>query len=178
MSELEKFIKQNRESFDEDAMPPGHESRFLMKLEKQKIEKQNSTVFWRVAAAIIVLLVAGASLLLPRFNSPMDVQYGSMTLSDVSSDMAAIETYYTSELEKKYKDLQQLSEEDPVVRNLFDELATLNDTYEELEKELYVSGSNDRVVLAMIKNFRLRLALVEKLENIKQTEQIESNENS
>jgi len=178
MSDLEKYIKQNREAFDEDAMPPGHESRFLMKLEKQKIEKQNSTVFWRVAAAIIVLLIAGASLLLPRFNSPVDVQYGSMSLSDVSADMADIELYYTSELEEKYKNLENMSEEDPQVRLLFDELAALSDEYEELEKQLYRSGTNDRVILAMIKNFRLRLALVEKIENLDTNEQNNSDENA
>ena len=78
MSELEKFIKHERDSFDEETLPLGHENRFAMKLEKNKIEKEGSVRFWRVAAAIIVLLVAGGSLLLPRFNSPADVQYGNM----------------------------------------------------------------------------------------------------
>ena len=82
--------------------------------------------------------------------------------------MANIEMNYPSELEKKYEELQEMSETDMSVRVLFDELATLNDTYEELEKELYRSGSSDRVVLAMIENFRLRLSLVEELEQIKQ----------
>ncbi|MEM9052744.1 MAG: hypothetical protein AAGC47_11880 [Bacteroidota bacterium] len=134
MSELEKFVKQERDSFDEETLPLGHENRFLMKLEKNKIEKDGSVRFWRVAAAIIVLLVAGGSLLLPRFNSPADVQYGSMSLGEVSADMANIEMYYTSELEKKYVELQEMSETDMSVRSLFDELATLNDAYEELEK--------------------------------------------
>ncbi|MCH2216025.1 MAG: hypothetical protein MK086_12725 [Flavobacteriales bacterium] len=168
MSELEKFIKQEHDSFNEEYLPLGHENRFLMKLEKDKLDKESSMKFWRVAAAIIVLLVAGGSLLLPRFNSPADVQYGSMSLSEVSADMANIEMYYTSELEKKYKDLQEMAETDMSVRELFDELAILKDQYEELEKDLYRSGSNDRVILAMIENFRLRLSLVEKLENIKQ----------
>lgn len=168
MSNLENFIKQERDSFDEEPMPLGHENRFLMKLEKSKHDNESRIRFWRVAAAIIVLLVAGGSLLLPRFNSPADVQYGSMALSDVSSDMADIELYYTSRLEEKYEGLQELSETDVQVKSLFSELASLNDEYENLEKELYRSGTSDRVILAMIENFRLRLKIVERLEKIKQ----------
>jgi len=171
MSELEKFIKQEIERFDDVELPSGHENRLLLKLEKEHAEKDNRARFWRVAAAIIVLLVAGGSLLLPRFNSPADVHYGSMSLSEVSADMANIELYYTSQLERKYVELEEMVESNLSVRSLFNELATLNDSYEQLEKELYKSGSNDRVVLAMIENFRLRLALIEKLENINNKKQ-------
>jgi hypothetical protein len=167
MSDFENFINEERDSFDEEQMPLGHENRFAMKLEKRKHDNENRQGFWRVAAAIIVLLVAGGSLLLPRFNSPVDVQYGSMALSDVSSDMADIELYYTSQLEEKYAELQELSETDIEVKILFQELASLNEEYEYLERELYRSGTDDRVVLAMIENFRLRLKIVEELEKIK-----------
>jgi hypothetical protein len=168
MSELEDFIKAEKDAFDDETMPSGHEGRFLMKLEKREIEDENRVRFWRVAAAIIVLLIAGGSLLLPRFNSPVDVQYGSMSLSEVSGDMANIEFYYTSQLEEKYAALRELSESDAQVKSLFAELASLNEEYENLEKELYRSGTDDRVILAMIENFRLRLKIVEKLEKIKQ----------
>jgi septal ring factor EnvC (AmiA/AmiB activator) len=170
MSNLEKFIKNEHDSFDEETMPLGHEGRFLMKLEKRKHDNENRVRFWRVAASIIVLLVAGGSLLLPRFNSPADVQYGSIALSDVSSDMADIELYYTSQLEEKYAGLQELSETDLNVKSLFKELASLSDEYENLERELYRSGTNDKVILAMIENFRLRLKIVEQLEKIKQAQ--------
>ncbi|MFT5595957.1 MAG: septal ring factor EnvC (AmiA/AmiB activator) [Flammeovirgaceae bacterium] len=170
MSNLENFIKNEHDSFDEETMPLGHEGRFLMKLEKRKHDNENRVRFWRVAASIIVLLVAGGSLLLPRFNSPADVQYGSIALSDVSSDMADIELYYTSQLEEKYAGLQELSETDLNVKSLFNELASLNDEYENLERELYRSGTNDKVILAMIENFRLRLKIVEQLEKIKQAQ--------
>jgi len=174
MSDLEKFIKKERDSFDEEPLPLGHENRFLMKTEKQKIENENRVRFWRVAAAITVLLLAGGSLLLPRFNSPVDVQYGSMALSDVSSDMANIELYYTSKLEEKYEGLQELSETNTEVKSLFYELTFLNEEYDNLERELYRSGTSDRVILAMIENFRLRLKIMEELEKIKNEQLSES----
>jgi septal ring factor EnvC (AmiA/AmiB activator) len=82
--------------------------------------------------------------------------------------MANIELYYTSRLAEKYAGLQELSETDTEVKSLFKELASLNDEYENLERELYRSGTSDRVILAMIENFRLRLKIVEELEKIKQ----------
>ncbi len=171
MSDLEKFISDNRDDFAEESLPEGHEQRFLLRLEKNQIDKKGRVQFWRVAAAIIVLLVAGGSLLLPRLNSPADVQYGSMALSEVSEEMADIELYYSSELDRQYESLLALSETDAGVKQLFNELDTLNVQYVDLEKQLYKSGKNDRVVLAMIENFRLRLEIVEKLERIKQQTQ-------
>lgn len=168
MSDLEKFIRDNRASFDEIELPEGHENRFEMRLEKKDVDDGDRVRFWRVAAAIIVLVVAGGTLLLPRLNSPADVQYGSMTLSEVSAEMADIEKYYSSKLSEEYSRLGDLSQSDGEVKILFDELEVLNQEYTELEKQLYKSGTNDRVILAMIENFRLRLRIVEKLEKIKQ----------
>jgi hypothetical protein len=167
MSELEKFIQSNKGAFEEAEPPAGHRNRFEMRLERERTERRDRVLFWRVAAAIIVLVVAGATLLMPRFNGPGDVSYASMSLGEVSEDMADIEKYYSSELSAKYQNLTALSREDQNVKRLFEELERLNENYAELEKQLYRSGSNDRVILAMIENFRLRLEIMEKLEIIK-----------
>jgi len=168
MSDLEKYIRDHRDDFDEVDLPLGHEGRFEMRLERRNNESKDRIRFWRVAAAIIVLVVAGGTLLLPRLNSPADVQYGSMALGEVSGEMADIERYYASKLSEEYQKLGDLSQSNEQVKRLFDELEVLNLEYSELEKQLYRSGTNDRVILAMIENFRLRLSIVEKLEKIKQ----------
>ncbi len=168
MSELEDFIKNNKEKFQSEEPTEGHADRFLRKLEKEEESKRSSGVtFWRVAAAVIVLATISVSVLLPRFNSPNDVQYASMKLSDVSEELAEVEMYYQSKLEREYAELNKLSESDPVVKSYLDELEKLNERYQDLEEDLYSSGSHEKVVIAMIENFRLRLELIEKLEKIK-----------
>lgn len=179
MSELEDFIKRNKERFGEDEPTDGHLDRFLRKLDKEEeIRKSPVITFWRVAAAVIILVTLSVSVLLPRFNGPDDVQYGSMSLSDVSDDLAEVEMYYQSKLESEYEELNALSKSDPEVKSYLDELENLNNLYGELEGQLYASGSHEKVVIAMIENFRLRLEIIEKLEhknmlrktdNIKQT---------
>lgn len=175
MSELEDYIKKNKEKFLTEEPTEGHMDRFLRKLEKEEESKRSSGVtFWRIAAAIIVLVTISVSVLLPRFNSPKDVQYVSMSLSDVSDDLAEVEMYYQSKLEREYAELNKLSESDPVVKSYMDELESLNERYTDLEEQLYSSGSHEKVVIAMIENFRLRLELIEKLEKIKNGENNES----
>ncbi|NEN24453.1 hypothetical protein G3O08_13155 [Cryomorpha ignava] len=165
MDEFEKYMRENEELFNNDEPAEGHEARFLHKLKQADEKKAKSAVdFWRVAAAIILLLVLAASVLIPRFNSPQDVQYSSMSLSDVSEDMANVELYYKSKLAAEYEKIDDLSKTDPLVKAYLDEIDTLNEEYQNLEATLYKSGTHDKVVLAMIENFRLRLALMEKLE--------------
>ncbi len=165
MDELEKYIRENDELFNNEEPTEGHEARFLRKLEQSKEKKVKSTVdFWRVAAAIILLLVLATSVLIPRMNSPQDVQYSSMSLSNVSDDMANVEFYYKSKLAEEYDKINDLSKTDPLVKAYLDEIDKLNEEYQELEALLYETGTHDKVVLAMIENFRLRLSLMEKLE--------------
>lgn len=168
MDELEKFVNQNRDAFDDVEPIEGHEARFLRKLEQEVENKKSAPVgFWRIAAAVILLVVLSVSLLIPRFNNPDDVQYGSMSLSDVSDDMANVEFYYRSKLAGEYEKINQLAHSDPLVTAYLGEIDKLNKEYKKLEATLYESGTHEKVVLAMIENFRLRLSLMEKLEEKK-----------
>lgn|SRR5690606_38832521 len=168
MDEFEKYIRESRDAFDDQEPPAGHFNRFSRKLELSEERKKNSSVFfWRVAAAIILLFVLALSVLVPRFNSPDDVQYGSMTLSEVSDDLANVEFYYQSKLAQEYTKIEDLSKTDPLVKSYLDEIDALNTEYQNLEATLYESGTHDKVILAMIENFRLRLSLMEKLEERK-----------
>lgn len=168
MSELDDFIKQHRAEFEQDEPIEGHQERFLRKLERQD-EKQSHgrLIFWRIAAAVIVLAVVCVSVLLPRFNSPADVQYGSMSLGDVSTELADVEQYYQSKLSAEYAMVNELSKSDPVVKSYMDELEILNAEYDTLEAKLYESGTHEKVILAMIENFRTRLEIIEQLEEKK-----------
>lgn len=169
MSDLEKFIKEQKEAFDNAEPVAGHRERFERRLDRiAEKENKSRVMFWRVAAAIIVLVVLCVSVLVPRFNSPSDVQYGSMTLSDVSSDLADVELYYQSKLSEEYEVIDEMSMSDPVVNSYIEELNLLNTEYALLEEQLYLSGTHEKVVLAMIENFRMRLDLIEKLEEQKE----------
>lgn len=169
MDKLKEYIQNQREEFDSPEPAEGHEARFLERLNALEADKKRNSgmLFWRIAAAIILLVVLAVSSLIPRFNEPDDVHYRAMTLGDVSDEMAEVELYYQSRLSEEYNKIDKLSDSDPLVRSYLDELDTLNEDYKKLEVTLYESGSHQKVVLAMIENFRLRLDLMEKLEKKK-----------
>lgn len=169
MSELEKYIKNHKEAFNNAEPVSGHQERFERRLDRiSEKESKSRLMFWRIAAAIIVLVVLCVSVLVPRFNSPSDVQYGSMSLSDVSGDLADVELYYQSKLSEEYEVIDKMTQTDPVVKAYIEELNSLNDEYTLLEEQLYLNGTHEKVVLAMIENFRMRLDLIEKLEEQKE----------
>ncbi len=167
MSELEKYISENRTDWEDISLPDGHLARFEYRLARKQNEKINSGVtFWRVAAAIILLVAVGLSLLIPNWTTTEDVQYGSLSLSDVSVDLAEVELYYSSKLEQEYKLLGESAKEDTVLAGHFEALRNLNDAYGQLEHQLYTSASHQKVVDAMIENFRLRLELLSDIERL------------
>lgn len=167
MSELEKYVKGAKDSWDDTELPQGHLNRFELRLNRRETQNRgNGATFWRVAAAIILLVAVGLSLLIPNWNSTQDVQYGSLSLSDVSGELAQVEQYYSSKLEKEYVSLGASAREDTLLAGHFVALADLNKVYTELEHELYSSASHQKVVDAMIENFRLRLELLSEIERI------------
>lgn len=172
MSELEKYISERKDAFENSEPQDGHTERFLLRLEKYERDvKKPITLFWRIAAAAIVLVVVSLSIWLPKPNTPADVQYGSLSLSDVSSEFADVEKYYKSKLALEYEKINDLSKSDPEVASYLAELKDLSALYDTLEHRLYESGTHEKVITAMIENFRLRLELIEKLEKSKLNKQ-------
>lgn len=166
MSELEEFIRKNREGFDISEPENGHAERFALRLDRNKESEQKPReVFWRIAAAAIILIVAGLSVWMPKERMADDVQYGSLSLGEVSDELARVEAYYNGKLASEYEKMAGSAEAGVEAQAYMEELERLKNAYAELEKELYESGGHEKVVTAMIENFRLRLALIEKMEN-------------
>ncbi len=171
MSELEKYLNVHRDEFDLAEPQSGHTERFALKLEKQiNGDHKSRILFWRIAASIIILVVLSLSIWLPKSNNPENVQYSSISLSDISTEFAEVEKYYKSRLDEKYQQLEARSDSDPEVAAYRKEIENLSIVYTDLEKQLYQSGTHEQVIQAMIENLRLRLTLIENLEKKNSTE--------
>lgn len=171
MSDLEKYIKAHREEFDLVEPQSGHAERFALQMEKQLHgDHKSRMLFWRIAASVIILVVLSLSIWLPKMDNPENVQYSSLSLSDISTEFAEVENYYKSRLEEESKKLEALSTNDPEVAAYQKEIENLGIIYSDLEKQLYQSGTHEQVIQAMIENLRLRLTLIENLEKKNSTE--------
>ncbi len=169
-----------RELLKEDAgrgkqMREGHEERFLEKLDlAQKRPGQDRKFWWPVAASVVVLIGLGILFfpmedrVLPEEQpvvleeQPVQTNQG-ISLGDLSPDLQKLENFYLASINMELAELEISEENQVMVSEYMERLATLNDAYKELQKELNDLGPNDQTIEALIYNLQMRLDLLYKL---------------
>jgi len=63
MDKLKSFIQENRELFDSDPLPEGHELRYMQKLENRRSRKHNYLIYISVAALLLLVVTIGVRFL-------------------------------------------------------------------------------------------------------------------
>ncbi|GAB2570501.1 hypothetical protein [Spirosoma areae] len=190
---LERFVRDNREAFDDKEPPVDLWNKLETGLNRQQPDQPRSdmaspflqvyknpalagsrqigwpTLDWRVAASIAVLLLAGCFLYMNR-------QYGVTKQPEI---VAANPTYakevvqYTQLIDDKRAELKQMAEGNPA---LYEEFATdldrLERSYQSLKGELPQNPNQEVLIQAMIQNLQLQINLLNEqlrvIERIKQ----------
>jgi hypothetical protein len=158
--ELEDFIKSQRAAFEQEGPSP----RLWEQLEKQLPVKRKAGVVrllgrhWLKAAA--VLLLVANSFLLMQFLQFKKQQSQGVVIPEL--DEAGV--YYTNQIEERLEligtfpktslDLDSTAQR---------ELSLKNDTYQMLEKELQRNPGNERIRAAMIRYYKMKLELLDKI---------------
>jgi hypothetical protein len=163
----EKFEEQIRRAFEDSTQNereplPGHEERFEMRLLKLKNAQKMRRIppwIWMAAASVvtavfIVYMVAGE---MKKTNEIAD----RARLSDVSVEMAAVEAFYNDKLRI---DQQGLNTSDPAIMKFLQDIERLEQEYKKLEEKLNENFNNERIVKAMVSNYKYRLQLLEQLQ--------------
>lgn len=166
MDNLEKFILQNRPSFD--TAVPGLKvwAEIDRRLEQQTKPRIIRMKLLRFAAAAAVLVAV---------SCVIGFQAGSKSaaaraLADISPEHADMERFFKSEINEKMAQLASY-EQDGFVRPDLDELDAV---YEDLKKELELApvGSEEKVIQAMIDNYQTKIKILEQvLDKVQTTEQ-------
>lgn len=164
----EKFEDRIRKALQEEEnsaayLPPeGHEERFELRLLRQRAgrpEKRISMLPWVALAAAVVagFIVAIVVSEIRKTNDYAE----KARLSDISGEMAAVEEFYT---EKLQVDLSKLNGSDPNIRRFLNDITRLEEEYKMLESTLGKNFTNEKVVQAMVSNYKYRLRLMEQLQ--------------
>lgn len=156
--QLEKFIMENRNAFD-DASPDDK----VWKGIDQKLGKKVTMwpTIWKVAA--MLFMASTIFLMIDRNDSAPE----ELILSE---EFNQAEDYYVTLISQRKQAIkEQLSPEQE--QQFLVEIDQLDSMYLELKKTYQTNASNDRVMDAMISNLQLRLDILNKqleiLENIK-----------
>lgn len=178
----------DKDEFNDELEPSlDHRSRFIDRLDEEMkhrpegVQLNISYKFMRFAAIAVVLITAISFAWFwdqSQINAPLSQK---MTLADVSEKYEEVEFFYQEQMNSRLVQLELKDNE--IDKNVYNEalnrLNALDVNYSKLEKELNNNPGNTRIVYAMIKNYQLRItvleALLQKL-NIKETQKIEENE--
>ncbi len=157
---LEKWISDNRELFDEP-LPHGHTSRFAEKL-KNRSDKKAVYPGWGKAAAVILLFFSiGWAVIHSGKESGARETIAETAM--VNSEIQEAEMFFAMQIKARKQEVITEAGNDPETEQALKELEKLEKQYEELKEELVINPGNERIIAAMIENYRLRLSILEKL---------------
>ncbi|SNT11787.1 hypothetical protein SAMN05421640_2356 [Ekhidna lutea] len=162
--QLEKFIMENREVFD-DATP----SENVWKGIDNDLSKKRSIwpTVWKVAAMLFM-----ASTIFLMIDRNAEVEEGPY----LSEEFNQAEDYYVKLISQRKQEIKaQLTPEQQ--EQFLVEIDQLDSMYVELKKTYQTNASNDRVMDAMINNLQLRLDILNKQLDILQNIKNQNNEN-
>lgn len=197
---LERFVRDNREAFDDKEPPNSLWQKIENGLDKQltgdeklsqatpfqQIHKNPSrfgsqqtggfwaAINWRVAASVAVLLLAGSFLY-------MNHQYGvthQPELVAAGPSYAKEVVHYTRLIDDKRTELKQMTESNPALYAEFaTDLERLERNYRTLKSELPQTLNQETLIQAMIQNLQLQINLLNEQLRVIQRIKQQTNEN-
>lgn len=184
---IEDIILENIEELNDNEPMEGHFARFEAKLNARNKKKRKITynVVWKVAAAVIFVLLASNQAFI--YFSPNNQGVFSknntantVTLASISNEYKEVEFYYTNSINSGMEQWNKLnaegliSEEEQAMMN--EELAEFESLYKNLQKDLQSNPNDDRVINAMLEYYQAKLSviniIVDKLKEVQQRKEL------
>jgi biopolymer transport protein ExbD len=176
---LDDLFDDLKGKFDVNEPNKDHELRFLDKLKANDIAsnetKKSSGFNWKPFLSIAAALVICFSVFTTLQNDSE-----ALDLASVSPELSETQDFFTvtieNELKKLNKERSPLTEQ--IINDALKQVDVLETNYQALKTDLTESGSDQRVIYAMITNFQNRIdilnAVLEQIETIKE---LKSNKN-
>jgi hypothetical protein len=172
MDKIEKYIREQRSSFD-DKYP----SEALWHRINSQLAKKTNQVFlfrhmWKAAA--IVLFAAVIGLLIDR-QYPQEQWSLSQVEMTQGISFNEVENYYVKLIEVKQEEISQFIDAYPEVdENLLADIDKLDSSYQELKKQVRIRP-DEKIIDAMVLNLQTRIEILnqqlnvlEKIKNLKE----------
>ncbi len=182
MSELEKYIKENKEAFDSKPLA-GHFDRFSERLDQLPSGKKVSLFPRLLKVAAIAVLVVLSSL----WTYEKVFQHSSengISLGDVSPEYREVEHFYKQQINIRYDEINSdhLFTDSTQKRIVLKELSEMDSIYNCMKEDLKTNPNDERVINAMIEHYRLKVEvmnnLLERLKKIQTNQKQISHENN
>lgn len=172
---LEKFIKENKESFD--TRGPSDDLWLKIQSEIQDknkakafvgIKKNKNSLIFKIAAIIAFF---GISVwFFSNYNSnPNAIKLAEIekqNLDPALNELIEAQAFYKQEVNQRLEDLDKFGGEfASIKKDVLTEFANLDSSFNELKQDLGEDIYNQEVVEAMIQNYRIKLDILEEIWN-------------
>lgn len=170
MKDLERIIKENRESFDYHEPDVGHLEMFSKKLNRQwRVNIFKSRKLMQLAAAITLVIGLGSVLYVTDIGKNGD----ELMNSAYASEYFEAERYYKSLIDDKIVEINKLASSDMHDENEIIKELTKEDVPEQLSDEFRQNPEDERVHSAMIIHFQQRIEILDNiLDHLKRADKI------
>jgi hypothetical protein len=167
----ESLIRNNKEGFD-NKPPRDLWENIESELPIDNIQKSkliNLFQVYKYAALFVIALGFGYLVMYMHFTSPESFSNTEtvtnsemkkeITKPEYVQELAEVENYYTSEIDDKLDELKTFENSEEVIN----ELNLLQEEFEELQAEMGSHVNEEKIVRAMIQNYRIRLELLKEI---------------
>ena len=167
MKDMEKIIRENKESFDSFEPNNGHFERFASKLKKYNKKKKIILIPNMLKIAAVIVLVLLSSLwLYDNIFSPEHPEKG-IALGEISPEYEEVEFYFNTLIDAKYRELEHFDFVDDSTQKkmLLKELSEMDSIYNNLKEDLRLNPTDERIIHAMIEHYQLKVEVMNKILN-------------
>lgn len=180
--QLEKFVLNHREAFDEMEPSPEIWSRIAAPQATPATRNRHisvKTVMLRVAAVVVIFV---SSYYFHAFvnnsNTSQMANQSAVSHEDqqLINQMMESKAYYTSLISTKTDEVYLLAANKPLLRDeIQEELKELDQEFLRLQNDLLDNTDSEEIIAAMIQNYRLKLQILEDTRMQLQAQKLEKN---
>lgn len=169
MSDLEKYIIENRDQFDTEEPNQGHFDRFSerLKQENKPVRRLKFRHVMQIAASVAIILTSG--IVIVKSNKGKSKQASV----DIPEQYQETQYYYAQQVNYRYDQIEafEFSEEEEK-EMLLKELKEMDEYYHQLLLDLNANPGDDRVISALIKHYQMKMTVMDQIiEQLKQFKQ-------
>ena len=166
MDKLEKFILENRVKFDE-YQPSSEIWKRLQFISPVSLKGKKRFLILVSRVAAIILIFALSFMVHEYRDHRKERKYtGLPGIYKHYPELQEAAVYYNHIVSGKLKDMKPFLERNPMIAGeLKGELAELDSVYKSLKTDLLDNIANDQIIDAMILNYKLKLEILEDLQN-------------
>ncbi len=170
MEKLENLVRNKRQEFDQAEPSGDHLERFGKKLlelhnpRRRPIYLQN---IWRLAA--IILIIMTVSFAINYFNLIPSSMIRGTTANELPPELKDVDMYYSALTGEKLQQIESLAtsreEAESIRKKALIEVNELENSNSQLQQEYIESGKNERVMDAIVNNYRIITSLLDHIIN-------------